>query len=47
VEKVYYCHKCKGVYKKPEEILCPKCGIVCEKKDFLTKEDLQSYLDDK
>jgi len=45
-EKVYYCYKCKGVYKNPEDIICPKCGIVCKKLDFIAKEDIPAYIED-
>ena len=44
--KVYYCYKCKGVYKNPEDIICPKCGIVCKKFDFIPKEDMPAYMED-
>ena len=44
--KVYYCYKCKGVYKNPEDIICPKCGIVCKKMDFILKKDMPAYMED-
>lgn len=45
-EKVYYCYKCDKVHKNPEEIICPNCGLVCKKIDYIPKEDFPAYFKD-
>jgi len=44
VEKRYYCKKCKTVYEKIDEIICPKCNIPLKEMDFIQHEDMSTFL---
>ena len=41
---MYYCKRCKNVYKIKDEVICPKCNIPLKESDFLEHEDIGSFL---
>lgn len=49
VEKWYFCKKCQWTPQSKDEqsAICPKCGNNCVQLDFIPKEDIQTWQNDR